>query len=152
MNLNWTTLTYLFLDNFAGDNAGDSFTGDAEGGRGRNFGPGGNALSGNAGASNGGTIVDEAGDGDITNNGSRESYLSSMLGVPLTQSQWRLPTAVHPRVVTQPVAMSGSVPTMLTPLVVTRTPETPRTSMVDRSYNKPTTTVPSPTTTLVSNT
>ena len=57
----------------AGDNAGDSFTGDARGGRGNNRGPGGNALSGNAGASNGGNLVSEG--GTVTNTGASEFSL-----------------------------------------------------------------------------
>ena len=57
-------LCHIFTDDFnteSGVTSGDSFTGDAEGGRGNNRGPGGNAISGNAGSSNGGNIGNEAG-------------------------------------------------------------------------------------------
>ena len=51
----------MCIGNFDGDNSGTSFTGDAEGGKGMGRGPGGNASSGNAGASNGGNLVSEGG-------------------------------------------------------------------------------------------
>ena len=65
-----------FIDNFGAGSTvtpGESYTGDAVGGRGRNRGPGGNALSGNAGPSNGGRIVNEAGTVSSTDSSMRTS-------------------------------------------------------------------------------
>ncbi|KAI0706080.1 hypothetical protein BC835DRAFT_1409712 [Cytidiella melzeri] len=55
-----------------GNTAGDSTTGDAEGGQGDGKGPGGNAYTGFAGPTRGGNVVDEGGNIDntgITNTG-----------------------------------------------------------------------------------
>ncbi|KAI0803088.1 hypothetical protein BC629DRAFT_95384 [Irpex lacteus] len=46
----------------AAGTAGESISGDAEGGRGRGFGPGGNAYSGAAGRASGGNAVNDGGD------------------------------------------------------------------------------------------
>lgn len=59
-----------------GDIAGDSTTGDAEGGRGNGKGPGGNAYSGFAGPSRGGNVVNEAGTVDNTGGTSKLDILS----------------------------------------------------------------------------
>ena len=49
-----------------GETAGDTFSGDAEGGRGDGKGPGGNAYSGYAGPARGGKAITEAGTIDNT--------------------------------------------------------------------------------------
>ncbi len=70
-------LIYVHVDDFNtanGVTAGNSYSGDAVGGRGRNRGPGGNASTGRAGASNGGNIGNEG--GTVTNTNSSESHLN----------------------------------------------------------------------------
>ena len=46
--------------------AGASESGDSEGGRGRGFGPGGNAFTGDTGRASGGDIINEGGAIDST--------------------------------------------------------------------------------------
>lgn len=50
-----------------GVTAGESYSGNAAGGRGRDRGPGGNATTGRAGPSNGGNIGNEGGSVSNTN-------------------------------------------------------------------------------------
>lgn len=64
----------FYSDDFneaTGVESGESFSGDAVGGRGRNRGPGGNATTGRAGPSNGGNIANEG--GDVTSTDSSKS-------------------------------------------------------------------------------
>ena len=73
--------TDICVDEFGGDNAGDSFSGEAIGGSGRDRGPGGNAASGNAGASNGGRIVSSG--GTVTNTDASEFSVAIGVLYPL---------------------------------------------------------------------
>lgn len=64
---------YVLVD--FGTSAGESTSGDAEGGRGNGKGPGGNAYSGFAGPTRGGNVVDEG--GNIDNTGVTSRYFLS---------------------------------------------------------------------------
>lgn len=81
-----------------GDTAGDSTTGDAEGGQGDGKGPGGNAYSGFAGPSRGGNVLNEG--GSIGNTGGTSKLDYAQYGYLTDQHhQTRAATELIPRAV-----------------------------------------------------